>query len=206
MSDAANLPRLLIPADLDRASRIQASAFHTDPLWVYLYPDEQKRALILAHFARVFIGYGIRNRQAYGTCDPLQGVAVWSAPDQKTNPTAFLSLDLLRLLFSSFLIQGFRARTIFGQFERMHSQYVSGRHYYLNTISVAPEAQGNGLASKLIKPFLQKADAEKVAAYTETMTPSNVGLYEHYGFKTMEQYDIDGTGLCAWSFYRPSRE
>lgn len=205
MHDTNSQLRLLTAADFERACSVQASAFHTDPLWAYLYPDAQKRAANLVHFARVFIGFGIRTQQAYGVGDPLQGVAVWSAPGQKANPAAFLSFDLVRLVFSSFLIQGLRARTVFGEFERMHSQYVSGPHYYLNTISVAPEAQGQGLASQLIRPFLQKADSEQVAAYTETMTPSNVGLYEHYGFKTMEQVDVSGTNLRVWSFLRPAR-
>lgn len=47
-----------------------------------------------------------------------------------------------------------------------------------------------------------KADAEGVSVYTETMTPANVGLYEHYGFRVMEQYRVPQTDLSIWSFYR----
>jgi hypothetical protein len=38
--------------------------------------------------------------------------------------------------------------------------------------------------------------------YTETSTPENVGLYEHYGLKTMAVYDVRGANLRLWSFYR----
>ncbi|MBZ0285130.1 MAG: GNAT family N-acetyltransferase [Anaerolineae bacterium] len=84
----------------------------------------------------------------------------------------------------------------------MQKQYAPEPHYYLNTIAVLPEAQGKGLASQLIKPFLANADAEGVSVYTETMTPANVGLYEHYGFRVMEQYHVPQTDLSIWSFYR----
>lgn len=54
--------------------------------------------------------------------------------------------------------------------------------------------QGRGVASRLIRPFLDRADSEHVGAYTETMTPSNVPLYEHFGFRCQEAYAVPKTG------------
>jgi hypothetical protein len=41
-----------------------------------------------------------------------------------------------------------------------------------------------------------------MAAHTETITPANVSLYEHFGFQVMECYAVPETELCIWSFYR----
>jgi ribosomal protein S18 acetylase RimI-like enzyme len=204
MNSQFDFPRRLTLADLDRAVQVQAQAFFTDPLWQYLFRDNHERSKVLAKFARILFSVGIRNQQAYGTSTPLEGIALWKLPDQKTQVAALLgTLTMLpSLLFSSFAVRGVSAFGIFSRFDEMQKKYASEPHYYLSTISVAPEAQGKGLASKLIKPFLHQADLEKVGIYTETMTPANVNLYEHYGFRCMEQYRVPRTDLSIWSFYR----
>jgi ribosomal protein S18 acetylase RimI-like enzyme len=196
--------RLLTLADLDRATLVISQAFRDDPLWCYLFPDRLQRAATVPRFFGAFVNLGIRTQQASGVGDPLEGVAIWSAP-QKTRPkfADYLNAGFPRLICSPLVFSFFKAQSIFTRFERMQQRYAPEPHYYLNTIGVLPEAQGKGLASRLIKPFLIQADTQGVSVYTETMTPSNVGLYEHYGFKTMERYAVPGTGLSQWAFYRP---
>jgi GNAT superfamily N-acetyltransferase len=87
----------------------------------------------------------------------------------------------------------------------MQQQYALEPHYYLNTIGVVREAQGKGRASQLIKPVLAEADEQAISVYTETMTPSNVPLYEHYGFVCREEYDVPNTDLKIWALYRPAQ-
>ena len=87
----------------------------------------------------------------------------------------------------------------------MQKKYAPKPHYYLSTISVLPESQGRGLASKLIRSFLEKTDEQSVGTYTETMTPSNVGLYEHYGFQCMEQHRVPRTDLSIWALFRHTK-
>ena len=57
-----------------------------------------------------------------------------------------------------------------------------------------------------MRPFLDEADSRGISSYTETMTPSNVGLYEHFGFTCVEQYAVPGTELNIWAFYRAARK
>ncbi len=47
------------------------------------------------------------------------------------------------------------------------------------------------------------ADAQKTIAYTDTVTRSNVALYEHFGFQCVEESAIPGTGLTVWALRRP---
>ncbi len=41
------------------------------------------------------------------------------------------------------------------------------------------------------------------AAHTDTVTRSNVALYEHFGFQCVEQSTIVGTGITVWALRRP---
>ena len=195
--------RLITGTEVERAVEVQARAFHNDPLWVYMVPDERERATLLRTCFRFVFRMSIGSRQAYGVATPLDGVAWWSAPQQRVPVRAILRAGLPSLILSSFFLRVFKVIPILAHFEEMQKRYAPEPHYYLNTIAVAPEAQGTGLASKLIRPFVARADAERVSMYTETMTPANVTLYEHYGFRTMEEYKVPNTNLRVWGFYRP---
>jgi ribosomal protein S18 acetylase RimI-like enzyme len=198
-----DLPRRLTMDELPRAVEVLAQAFEPDPMWVYLLPNLRQRQSTLRRFFRVLLRPEISGGQAYGAGDPLQAVAVWNVPDSDHKARRAISLpDLLSLVFSPFTLTLPRALPVFTRFAPLHDKYAPELHYYLNTIGVAPEGQGKGFASQLIKPFLAQAAQRGYAAYTETTTPSNVSLYEHYGFKTMEQYDVPRTDLHLWVFYR----
>jgi GNAT superfamily N-acetyltransferase len=85
----------------------------------------------------------------------------------------------------------------------LHQKYASEPHYYLDNIGVLPAEQGKGYSSRLIRPTLDKADAEKTIVYTDTVTQANVRLYEHFGFQTMQDSPIEGTGITVWALRRP---
>ena len=60
-----------------------------------------------------------------------------------------------------------------------------------------------GVSSRLLRTFLEMADTKKVIAYTDTVTRSNVALYEHFGFQRLEEAPIAGTGITVWALRRP---
>ena len=43
---------------------------------------------------------------------------------------------------------------------------------------------------------------QKVSVYTDTVTRSNVALYEHFGFQCVEESAIAGTGITVWAMRR----
>jgi N-acetylglutamate synthase-like GNAT family acetyltransferase len=192
---------------ISSATETMSKAFHGDPLWQYLYPNEQKRQRALATFFKAVLTLSINSQQAYGIGSPPVGVAVWNFPGQnKVFPSVTALARLLRLAISSFAIVAYNSRNIFAQFERMQKTYASEPHYYLQTIGIRPDFQGHGLSSRLIRPFLDGADTSGVSSYTETMTPANVSLYEHFGFSCLEQYSVPNTQLNIWAFYRTPRK
>ena len=93
------------------------------------------------------------------------------------------------------------ARTV----DQFHRRTALGKHLYLSTLGVEPSRQGLGLGSALIRPMLERADAEGLPCYLETFQPRNVPLYQKHGFKiTIEEVEPN-SGVRGWAFLREPR-
>lgn len=64
----------------------------------------------------------------------------------------------------------------------------NSRYYYLYMIGVLSEAQGKGLASKLINPILQECKLKNVPVFLETANPINVDIYKKKGFEIIDTF------------------
>ena len=148
----------------------------------------------------------IRNHMAFGISDPLEGVAVWNFPDKpETSASPKDLLAFFPVLLSSYPFGARKARAVFHHIETNHKKYASEPHFYLDNLGVFASARGRGLSSKLIRPFLAMANEQKIVAYTDTVTESNVSLYEHFGFECVERSPVKGTGITVYALRRPAR-
>jgi ribosomal protein S18 acetylase RimI-like enzyme len=197
--------RLLTFSDVEQAARVLSQAFMDDPLCSFLLPFGRTRGRTLYKFFRAYGEVNIKNNRGYGSGEPLEGVAYWDFPDQADVSISLKSLTVfLPLLFTMYPIGYFRARKIIQQIDDLHKQYASESHYYLDNIGVLPAARGKRISSKLIHPVLEMADSQKVVAYTDTVTHSNVALYEHFGFQCVAEASVPGTNITVWALRRPS--
>lgn len=73
---------------------------------------------------------------------------------------------------------------------------------YLSHIGVAPERQGEGLGSALMRDGLARADREGIPTWLETSKATNVGYYEGFGFRTVVDEDAPGEGPHIWFMRR----
>lgn len=196
--------RLLTLADLEPMTQILAQSFEEDPLVSFILPKKENRVKTVAKFFRAMGRINIQNNFAFGISDPLEGVAVWKFPDhKKISATTKDLFTFIPLLLSSYPFGVRRARPIFEQNEAMHKKYTAEPHFYLDNIGVLASARGKGLSSKLIRPFLEIADSQKVITYTDTVTKENVPLYEHFGFECVEENPVNGTGITIYALRRP---
>jgi ribosomal protein S18 acetylase RimI-like enzyme len=196
--------RLLTLADIDAAAKVISEAFVDDPLCSFMLPFRRTRIKTLYKFFRVYGEVNIKSHRGYGSGEPLQGVAYWKCPNQDNLSISVKSLGkFIPLLLTMYPVGYFRARAILKQIDVLHDKYANEPHFYLDNIGVLPSARGKGISSKLIRPFLEMADAQKVIAYTDTVTRSKVALYEHFGFQCMEEATVEGTGITVWPLRRP---
>lgn len=131
---------------------------------------------------------------------------MWIFPGKtEASATAKDLLAFFPLVFSTYIAGARKARAIFDQIEANHKKHASGPHYYLDNLGVLASARGKGLSSQLIRPFLEMADSQKVVAYTDTVTKSNVPLYQHFGFDLVDENPVSGTGITVYALKRSPR-
>jgi len=189
--------------DVEPAAEVISRAFMEDPLCAFMLPFKRTRLRTLKKFFRLYGEVNIKNGCGFGVGEPLQGVAYWKSPDQDDLSISLKSIGKLLPLFLTWYPVGYyRARPILSITDLLHKKYASEPHFYLDNLGVVPSARGQGLSSRLIRPFLEMADARKVIAYTDTVTRSNVALYEHFGFECVEEAPIVGTGVTVWALRR----
>ncbi|KAJ5766135.1 Acyl-CoA N-acyltransferase [Penicillium nucicola] len=74
----------------------------------------------------------------------------------------------------------------FSGMEQSKAKWMGDRpHYYLDMLAVHPSYQGRGLASRLLKWGLERADREGVEVYLSS-SPEGRPVYEKYGFRFLE--------------------
>ena len=84
----------------------------------------------------------------------------------------------------------------------LKKEFTDHYDWYLYNLSIKKDAQGKGIASKLLRPMLEFCDDEKMVAYLETNKEANVGLYRHYGFDLMKEEIIPKTPVTHYAMVR----
>ena len=78
------------------------------------------------------------------------------------------------------------------------------RHWYLETMGVAPSAQRLGIGSRLLVPVLELADRDRHDCYLETSDRANVRFYQRHGFEVVDDaLPLVPRGPAAVAMRRP---
>ncbi|KAJ5900014.1 Acyl-CoA N-acyltransferase [Penicillium taxi] len=76
----------------------------------------------------------------------------------------------------------------FGMMEASHHRLMGNRpHFYLDILGVHPSYQGRGLAGKLLRWGLERADEQGVEVYLNA-TPSGRPVYAKHGFQALDSF------------------
>jgi GNAT superfamily N-acetyltransferase len=84
----------------------------------------------------------------------------------------------------------------------LESNHPEEPHYYLPFVGVVPEWQGRGIGAALLKPVLDRCDAEGMPAYLEASSPRNRALYERHGFAVTEEFFLGKGSPPLWRMWR----
>ena len=188
--------------DLDRLAEVAADAYCDYPLhnWFTKGKYDAKAASLLME---VSLKSMTENAVIYADSEEMNGFAAWlpfGFTGNKTLP--FLANGGLRLfLHSGFGLVG-RLLTYENYAMNLKKTFTDHYDWYLFNLSIRKDAQGKGLASKLMRPMLQFCDNERMVAYLETNKEANVGLYRHYGFELMKEEQIPKSTVMHYAMVR----
>jgi GNAT superfamily N-acetyltransferase len=189
---------LVTERQVSAAGEVLAQALVDDPLCVYTQPHIGARLNQFAWFFAQLVRAGVEHESAYchTSLGRPDGVAVWKHL-QTVESTP--ELDGMEERFGA---ESYRRFTDYRHFEHVHRQCMTGPHWYLSVIGVAPGSQEQGIGAALLDPGLRKADREGLPCYLETFASDNVAFYEHRGFEVIAAGVHLGSRIPLWAMRR----
>ena len=165
-----------------------ARAFAADPLFEWIEPDPAARHAFLVRFMTALTRRSLLYAEVWRTAPELAGVSLWKGPDLRGLSPAQLAatgLDRLAEALSPAAVARFEA--LFDPVEAALEADVPERRWYLGVLGVAPELQGRGLGSRLMRPVLERADRDGLPVTLETGQPRNLPIYRRHGFEVRRE-------------------
>ena len=188
--------------ELDRLAEVAADAYRDYPLhnWFTKGKYDPVASKLLMQFSLKSMA---DDAVIYADSEEINGFAAWLPFGFEGNKALpFLMHGGLKLFFhSGFGLIG-RLTTYENYAMGLKKEFTDNYDWYLFNLSIKKEAQGKGIASKLMRPMLQFCDDERMVAYLETNKESNVGLYNHYGFDLMRKELVPTTPVMHYAMVR----
>lgn len=188
--------------DLDRLAEVAADAYKDYPLhnWFTKGKYDAKASKLLM---QISLKTMTEDAVIYADSEEINGFAAWL-------PFGFTGNKALPFLMSGglslILHSGFGIISRLSSYEayamNLKKEFTDNYDWYLFNLSIKKDAQGKGIASKLMRPMLQFCDDEKMVAYLETNKDKNVSLYQHYGFDLTKEEIIPNTPVTHYAMVR----
>ena len=188
--------------DIDRLAEDSADAYRDYPLHNWL-TNGTYDAKISALLMNVTLKTMADDALIYADSEEMNGFAAWlpfGFEGSKTLP--FLKNGGLKLFLGSGIGFVNRLLTYDKYAMSLKREFTDNYDWYLFNLSVKKNAQGKGIAGKLMRPMLQFCDDERMVAYLETNKESNVGIYKHYGFDLMKAEMIPKSSVMHYAMVR----
>ncbi len=204
-NESNGLMRLEKP-DVEAAANMFSRAFYNDPFSLYAFPDLKERDLKLPYMNQFSLCYGLRYGVAYTTSERYEGGAIWIPPGK-------VGMSIFGFLLSGSLIPivkmgiGTELKMLpLDKFmEEKHKKLAPFPHWYLALLGVDPQYQKQGYAGKLLRPMLEKFDADNVPCYLETDSEKNYLMYQHFGFEIIDEFVLPKAGISLWAMLRKKK-
>jgi ribosomal protein S18 acetylase RimI-like enzyme len=194
--------RLARSSDAPAIGAILARAFADDPVTSWVTHGAERRARLLVRLNTAIARYeGIPRGGTYVAEDETRvvGAAIWQPPGP--HPVNWRSVPFA-LTAGSALGRDIPRMTMAGRAAARARP--RERHWYLQLLGVAPDAQGRGVGSALVRAHLTAVDSERMPGYLET-TVENLGFYGSLGFQVVGEIAIGGGGPVEYSLLRAAR-
>ena len=188
--------------DLERLAQVASDAYQDYPLHNW-FTNGKYDSVASKLIMQISLKTMTKDAIIYADSPDLNGFAVWlpfGFTGSKTLP--FLFSGGLKLIFHSGL--GIIGRHLAYEEYAMNlkKEFTDNYDWYLYNLSIKKDAQGKGIASKLLRPMLNFCDNEKMIAYLETNKQANVSLYNHYGFELKKEEVIPKSTVTHYAMVR----
>jgi ribosomal protein S18 acetylase RimI-like enzyme len=192
---------------IPEAVSVITSGLLVEPGFTALLPDERQRRKVMTSLMTGIARISQSRNACYVALDQgaISGVAIWA-------PSGTYPFDLrtnLRMMPHILRLIGLGPRTIsrLAEMDTNASKHFPAEPtWYLQALGVAPDKQGRGIGSAILRECLDRIDRDGQGAYLETCGEANVRLYRRHGFEVRDHAvhlvpaDL---GVTHCTMYRP---
>ncbi|MFF3426987.1 GNAT family N-acetyltransferase [Streptomyces sp. NPDC002602] len=183
-------------SDRDAVARLLDLAFRDDPVSGWVFPDPEHRAAVHGKFLGVFVDVALDDGRIDYATDG-SAAALWlripaGEPEGEDEVPA-----RMRAVADP---DNERCELVGRLTGEVHP--TSEEHEYLLMIAVAPDRQGEGLGTELMRPVLERCDREGLPAYLEASSERSKGLYERLGWESTGTSVRLPEGPLMWPMWR----
>lgn len=177
-------------ADRQAVIAIISSSFQGDPCfaWLLAPANHPEKVRILTTY---LVDETFAKGQVYITDDRM-GAALWHT--NKAEPMSWSYVKRNLSLLGQLGIGSIRRCLRMQHYKDNHFP-TEGPYAYLACIGVLPQAQGKGLASRLLTPVLHQYTAQHIPVFLETANATNVGIYKQKGFSLTDTVKEDDLSI-----------
>jgi ribosomal protein S18 acetylase RimI-like enzyme len=192
--------RRATPGDAPRIVSVLARAFAQDPSidWT-IRADERRAEGVELFFDVVLRRMTLPFGDVWTTDGEVQGAALWTPPG-KWKLGLLEQVTLAPQMLAAFGWR--RLGRVLDSMSLVEQHHPKEPHYYLQSIGVEPAIQGRGLGKALLRPVLDRCDAEQVPAFLETAQERNLPLYRSRGFVEVSRAPLAGGGPLMYFMWR----
>jgi GNAT superfamily N-acetyltransferase len=188
-------------SDIAPVADTLARAFFHDPVWGWVFPDEEERVSQLDATWRLLLEGGVGYRWAW-TTRGFEAATLWIPPglpelaepyDARLEPLLIgLIGDRIDLVMEMFC-----------RFDASHPRHTD--HCYLSLLGTRPDHRGQGIGMASLTANLAAVDLEHRAAYLESTNPVNIPRYRAVGFEICGSFDLPAGGPTVTTMWRDPR-
>jgi len=202
MADLKDLFRLK-KAQIRPASETLGRAFQKDPLFAYFMPDASERGKKAPYIFQLLVRGAVSNGEVYATSPELEGIAVWLPFLNNAIPSGRRSDPVGLSVIPKIGMEVLGRVQNYSQYSSsMRTRHATFPHWFLAGFGVEPPLQGKGYGAILLRAMLARLDKEQVPCYLDTQNEKNVPMYQHFGFKIVEEGMVPDSPVRHWAMLR----
>jgi len=184
------------------AGQVAARAYFDADDFSISFKDPSKQMKYITKLMNLTFQISVKFGVVYAPTKDIEGVAAWVPHDKlKLSNWQYIRYGAL----SAFFRAGNKGRKNLLRYSSLvskkHKQHANFPHMYLYNVAIDPSYQGNGYASRLLKPMFVELDENNLPCYLES-PERNLALYEHFGFEIVEHISLPENDTDMWLMLR----
>ena len=190
--------------DIGRFADTLADGFSQYDLFKYVCRGKYDHRR-MSHFWAFNIVLNLPDAICIADSEEVNSVLIYIPPRSKEpGLLSYLKAGIVKMAFKAGVGRSIRLAHFDAEAQRIAKRYKGADDGYLFAFATRLDKQGQNYGKPLMDALLRYLDATGQGCYLETLKPGNVGLYERFSFRLMEQKTVRLGNLTMFAMYRPA--